>query len=181
MVEGGTATAVLMSLRRQVRGASHVAAALGLGLIMTGCMAGGVRGGAGPVVPPSDERPSDEPLYLAKLHYGNGEYGLAEKYYRRAVEANQNSIDAWLGLAACYDRLRRFDLAERAYRVIMEKVGPTPTVLNNLGYHYMLRGNLREARRNLLAAQAKDPHNPLIQHNLMLLENWATAPGGALR
>ena len=51
------------------------------------------------VVPPSDERPSDEPLYLAKRHYKKGEYGLAEQYFRRAVEANDQSVDAWLGLA----------------------------------------------------------------------------------
>jgi len=148
---------------------------LGVGLVTSGCAAGRM------LVPPSDQRPSDEPLYLAKLHYGNGDYGLAEQYYRSAVEANQNSIDAWLGLAACYDRLRRFDLADRAYRVIVEKVGYSPTVLNNLGYHYMLRGDLRRAKGYLLDARKKDPDNPLIEHNLALLETWADAPGGALR
>ena len=49
--------------------------------------------------PRSDERPSDEPLYLAKLQFRNGNYGLAEEYHRRAVEANPESLNAWLGLA----------------------------------------------------------------------------------
>ena len=152
----------------------------GLMLLMTGCTMGAGRVGAA-LLPPSDQRPSDESLYHAKLHYENGDYGLAEKFYRRAVEANHNSIDAWLGLAACYDRLRRFDLAERAYREVVERVGQTPTVLNNLGYHYMLRGDLSKAKRYLLAALKEDPHNPQIQHNLALLETWASAHGGAVR
>jgi Flp pilus assembly protein TadD len=133
------------------------------------------------VVPPSDERASDEPLYLAKLQYKNGDYGLAEQYFRRAVEANNQSIDAWLGLAASYDRLQRFDLADRAYSEVVRRVGHTPAVLNNLGYHYLLQGNLVEARKNLTAAAAKDPNNPHIQYNLHLLATWPAAHGGARR
>src|SRR5262245_6505736 len=134
-----------------------------------------------PVLPPSDERPSDEPLYLAKLHFRNGDYGLAEQYYRRAVEANRNSLDAWLGLAATYDRLNRFDLAEQAYRSLIAKAGYTPVVLNNLGYHYLLEGKMEEARRYLMQAHAKDPNNPEILSNLALMDQWSTAPGGARR
>ena len=132
-------------------------------------------------LPPGDERPSDEPLYLAKLQYSNGNYGLAEQYYRRAVEANENSVDAWLGLAASYDRLRRFDLADRAYGRVVSKVGYTPAVLNNLGYHELLKGNLVEARKHLLAAAAQDPDNPNIQYNIHLLKTWPQAHGGAVQ
>src|SRR5215813_13793760 len=89
---------------------------------LMGCRAA-LLADAAPVLPPSDERPSDEPLYLGKLHFRNGDYGLAEEYYRRAVEANRNSLDAWLGLAATYDRLRRFDLAEKAYRTLIGEAG----------------------------------------------------------
>src|SRR5262245_19238866 len=122
------------------------AVAIVLAASLMGCRA--VHGlDAVPVLPPSDERPSDEPLYLAKLHFRNGDYGLAEEYYRRAVEANPHSLDAWLGLAATYDRLKRFDLAENAYRTLISKVGYTPVVLNNLGYHYLLAGNFDEARK----------------------------------
>jgi Flp pilus assembly protein TadD len=136
---------------------------------------------ARPLLPPSDERPSDEPLYLAKLHFRNGDYGLAEQYYRRAVEANQNSLDAWLGLAATYDRLRRFDLAESAYHSLISKIGYTPIVLNNLGYHYLLEGKIEKARYYLNQAYQKDPNNPQILSNLALLDQWSTAPGGAKR
>ena len=125
----------------------------------------------------SKARPSDNLLYHGKLHLRNGDYGLAEKYFRLAVEENDTSLDAWLGLAASYDRIGRFDLAERAYDVLVKQVGYTTTVLNNLGYHHMLRGNLDKARRYLEDAAQKDPGNPHVQHNLQLLETWPTSPG----
>jgi Flp pilus assembly protein TadD len=39
-------------------------------------------------------------------------YGLAEKHFRRAVETHPRDAEG-IGLAASYDRLRRFDLAAR--------------------------------------------------------------------
>ena len=43
---------------------------------------------------------------------------------------------------------------------------PTPEILNNQGFSYILRGDYRRARETLLAAQAKDPDNPYIKNNL---------------
>ena len=126
----------------------------------------------GSLPPLSDARPQDQPLELAKRHFAKSDYGLAERYFRAAVEANAKSSEAWLGLAASYDRLRRFDLAERAYRQVLALEGRSPTVLNNLGYHHMLRGNLKLARTYLSEAARKDPGNPQIQGNLYLLETW---------
>jgi tetratricopeptide (TPR) repeat protein len=102
---------------------------------------------------PSDDRS------VAKENFRQGNYGLAERYFRRAVEAAPKDAEAWLGLAASYDRLKRFDLADRAY-----------DQLDNIGYSYMLRGDYVRARETLLSAQAKDPGNPYIQNNLALLE-----------
>ena len=123
------------------------------------------------------KRPSDHALYQAKLHFRNRDYGLAEKYFRYAVEENSTNTNAWLGLAASYDNLRRFKLAQRAYNVVIKQVGYTPTVLNNLAYHNMLRGDLAQARRYLEQAEQKDPGNAHVQNNFKLLENWATSPG----
>ena len=75
-----------------------------------------------------------------------------------------------MGLAASYDQLRRFDLADRAYAAGVGIVGPTPEVLNNQGYSYMLRGDYHARARDAPAGQAKDPANPYIQNNLELLE-----------
>ena len=114
---------------------------------------------------------SERPLAKAKLHFKNEDYGLAEKYFRQAVEENSNLTTAWLGLAASYDRLRRFDLAARAYKVVVKQLGYTATVHNNLGYHHYLQGNLAKARKHFNAALAKDPGNPYVLNNLEMLES----------
>ncbi|MGB7258070.1 MAG: tetratricopeptide repeat protein [Pseudolabrys sp.] len=112
--------------------------------------------------------PNDD-LSLGKKQYRANNFGLAEKYFRRAVETHPRDAEAWLGLAASYDRLRRFDLADRAYAQAVKIVGPTIEVLNNQGYSYMLRGDYRRARERLIAAQRKDPGNKYVANNLHLL------------
>jgi Flp pilus assembly protein TadD len=114
------------------------------------------------------EDPRDE-VSLGKKYYRSANFGLAEKHFRRAVEHNPKDAEAWVGLAASYDRLKRFDLADRAYGQAVGILGETPEILNNRGYSYMLRGQFERARRTLLAAQAMDPNNPYIKNNLDLL------------
>jgi Flp pilus assembly protein TadD len=116
---------------------------------------------------PSD--PNDD-LSIGKENFREGNYGLAERYFRKAVESGPKDAEAWLGLAASYDRLRRFELADRAYEELIKIVGPTPEILNNRGYSYMLRGQFGRAREILMTARAKDPDNPFIQNNLALLD-----------
>jgi tetratricopeptide (TPR) repeat protein len=113
--------------------------------------------------------PSDD-VALGKKQYRAANFGLAERYFRRAVEQHPNDAEAWLGLAASYDRLRRFDLADRAYKSATAIVGPTVEILNNRGFSYMLRGDYAHARETLLAAAAKDPKNPYVKNNLELLD-----------
>jgi len=116
---------------------------------------------------PSD--PNDD-LSLGKENFREGNYGLAERYFRKAAESGSRDAEAWLGLAASYDRLRRFELADRAYEEVIKIAGPTPAILNNQGYSYMLRGQFDRAREILNRARAKDPDNPYIQNNIALLE-----------
>jgi Flp pilus assembly protein TadD len=113
--------------------------------------------------------PHDD-LSLAKKYFRQGGFGKAEQHFRKAVELHPRDAEAWVGLAASYDRLRRFDLADRAYRQAIKIIGQTPELLNNQGYSYMLRGDYRRARATLLAARSKDPQSPYIKANLELLE-----------
>ncbi len=113
--------------------------------------------------------PNDD-LNLGKKHFRAANFGLAEQYFRRAVEQHPRDLESWVGLAASYDRLRRFDMADRAYDQATKIAGPTAELLNNWGYSYMLRGDYRRARETLLQAQATDPRNPYIKNNLELLE-----------
>jgi Flp pilus assembly protein TadD len=114
---------------------------------------------------------SDEPLKLGIEHFNRGNYGSAERYFRDAVEKAPRDVTAWVGLAASYDRLARFDLADRAYASAIKLAGETTEILNNQGYSYMLRGDLVAARKKFLKAYERDPDNPMIVNNLKLLNS----------
>jgi tetratricopeptide (TPR) repeat protein len=113
--------------------------------------------------------PNDD-LSLGKKYFRAADFGLAERSFRRAVEMHPRDLESWIGLAASYDRLRRFDFADRAYDQAAKISGPTAALLNNRGYSYMLRGDYKRAHETLLQAQAQDPSNPYIKNNLDLLE-----------
>src|SRR3954464_2838502 len=127
--------------------------------------------GPDPVQEPTDVKyyPSDEPVRLGLEHFNRGSYGISQRYFKDAVEKAPKDLTAWVGLAASYDRLRRFDLADQAYRQAIRLGGETVQILNNEGYSYMLRGNLNAARRKFQQAYALDPGNPAIANNLELL------------
>jgi Tfp pilus assembly protein PilF len=127
--------------------------------------------GPNPVQEPTDVQyyPSDEPVRMGLEHFNRGNYGIAQRYFKDAVEKAPRDLTAWSGLAASYDRLRRFDLADQAYAQVIRLGGVTVEVLNNQGYSYMLRGNLTAARRKFDQALSLDPGNVVIANNLELL------------
>ena len=139
------------------------------------------------VVPPAEPGPSGEPvaplakpgllgddpdddLQRGKRYFRHNDFGLAEKNFRAAVEQHPRDAEAWVGLAASYDRLRRFDLADRAYQEAIQIIGKTPEILNNQGFSYILRGDYARAQKTLQEALRKDPGNPYIHANIGLLE-----------
>ncbi len=84
-------------------------------------------------------------LKLGKEHFRNGNFGLAEKHFRQAVEQSQDNIEAVIGLAASYDQLGRFELSDRLYGEAMRISGGSAAVLNNRGYSYYLRRDFKRA------------------------------------
>ena len=143
-------------------------------LMLSGC--GAINNTSAPttltVQEPASEKyfPSDEPYRLGAEYFNRADYGLAERYFRDAVEKAPEDGGAWAALASSYDQLRRFDLADRAYQRAIALCGETPQILNNQGYSQMLRGNLKSARRKFLQAAELDPGNPTILNNIRLLD-----------
>jgi tetratricopeptide (TPR) repeat protein len=125
----------------------------------------------GPLAAPGllGDDPNDD-LQKGKRYFRTNNFGLAEKSFRAAVQKHPRDAEAWVDLAAAYDRLHRFDLADRAYLEAIRLIGQTPEILNDQGFSYMLRGDYARARQKLLQAQAKDPANPYVRANLDLLQ-----------
>lgn len=122
--------------------------------------------------------PGDD-LSTGKAYFRSGNYGMAERYFRRAVEQHPNDGEAWLDLAASYDHVKRFDLADRAYAQAIKLVGVKVEILNNQGYSYMLRGDNARAYEKLNEALRRAPGNPYVVSNLRLLQASA-AQGKAI-
>jgi Flp pilus assembly protein TadD len=119
--------------------------------------------------------PSNEPLKAGLEQFKKGNYGLSERYFRDAVEKNPQDAPAWIGLAASYDRLARYELADRAYASAIRLNGETTEILNNQGYSYMLRGNFKAAYAKLQQAYKKEPDNPTVLNNIKLLKSAGRA------
>ncbi|MDQ4135678.1 MAG: hypothetical protein M3158_05815, partial [Pseudomonadota bacterium] len=100
-----------------------MAAALGACSAALPGMRGDVEITTASVATPEPAKPIDEvkdDVTLGKEHYRATNYGLAELHFRRAVETAGGDAEAWLGLAAAYDQLKRFELADRAYAQVLK-------------------------------------------------------------
>lgn len=148
-------------------------APLALALLLSGCTtmqsAFGDRKSALADIANIEYYASDQALAEAKNHFRQGNYGHSGTLYKKAAELEPKDPEAWIGLAASYDRLRRFDLADRAYAKLFALIGGTFEYYNNIGYSYMLRGDLVAARTNFLKAYELEPDNQVVANNLELL------------
>jgi Flp pilus assembly protein TadD len=139
-------------------------------LLLAGCQANQIDKNTTKAIDPAavtDVSAAD--LKAGKEQFAEANYGLAEKKFRKAVELRGDNAEAWMGLAASYDQLGRYDFAERAYQQLFKIAGRKPQVVSNYGYSQMLRGNKKEARKLFHEAAAAMPDNARIKANLKLL------------
>lgn len=114
---------------------------------------------------------NDELLQNGKVQFREKNYGKAYAVFKRSVELFPNDPQAWLGYAASADELGRFKNADLAYNKLSKMIPTRPEYFNNLGYSYLLRGDLRKARDLFLRAYEIDPANETTANNLELLRN----------
>lgn len=116
---------------------------------------------------------ADKALIDARSHFRNNDFGYSAALYKRVVELSPKNPEGYVGLGASYDRLGRFDLADSAYASLYALTGGTAQYYNNIGYSYMLRGNLTAALTSFRKAKAIDPSNVVVANNLQILANAA--------
>ena len=145
-----------------------VAALAGV-LSLAGCQSKSVDSMKTTSVGPVETDVSASDLRAGKEQFVEANYGLAEKKFRKAVELRSDNAEAWLGLAASYDQLGRFDFAERAYQQLFKITGRQAQIVSNYGYSQMLRGNKKEAKKLFQEASNLMPDNARIKANQKLL------------
>lgn len=129
-------------------------------------------------LPNDRDRANPDQLKLiseAKEHFRRSEYGLAEQKFRLVTEKSsfgQNvgsrvvTLEAWYGLAASYDQLRRFDLSDPIYEHIKAEYGVSVTYYNNYGYSLQMRGETSKARVQFREAMTLSPQCQIPRNNL---------------
>lgn len=153
-------------------GTWKLAGILAVSLALAACnpeVYGGPQAGATVARVDGNPPAGDEKINLAKRQFREQNFGLSEKSFRAIVETQPRNAEAWLGLAASYDQLRRFKLADRAYKQVTKLDGPSVALHNNRGFSYLLRGDRRRARREFLRARGLDPKNQFVRNNLKVL------------
>lgn len=118
---------------------------------------------------------ADQALSEARGHFKTGDYGYSAAAYKRVVELAPKDPEGYVGLGASYDRLVRFDLADRVYASLYSLTGGTAQYYNNVGYSNLLRGNLTAALANFRKAKRLDPDNVVVANNLQIIANAAGA------
>ena len=137
--------------------------------MITGCTTSGVDTTKTTAIQPVARDVSATDLAEGKAQFREANYGLAESHFRKAVELKADNAEAWMGLAASYDELGRFDFADRAYDQLLKVAGRKPQIINNMGYSQLLRGNLKRAKELLLEARAGMADPRVVDANLALL------------
>ena len=138
---------------------------------LAGCTTGSVDATKTTSISPPATDVSAGDLNEGKQQFRAANYGLAEQHFRKAVELRADSAEAWMGLAASYVQLGRFDFADRAYDQLLKITGRQAQVLNNMGYSYYLRGNARKAKQLLLEARKGMTDTTVVDANLALLKH----------
>ena len=163
--------------------ANQVIAAVLICFAVAGCQNIGLisEGAPSAVVAEPVSRAQSVSAELARSQFASGNFALAEQNFREAVESNPSDFASWVGLAASYDKLGRFELADRAYGRAIQISGETIEILNNRGYSYLLRGDRARARAQFERALLLDPANPVIANNIRLLADGGGGSGRRLR
>lgn len=91
------------------------------------------------------QHPASFRVAEAQGYFALGSIGLAAEGFRRALREDPASVDALNGLAACYDKMGRFDLSRSYYEKALALAPTDARVFANLAASLSQQGKLTEA------------------------------------
>lgn len=77
---------------------------------------------------------------------------------------------ALMALAIASDMEGDFRTSDKAYELLLAQSTDQATLFNNMGYSYMLRGDLLKANSYLAEAERRAPKNDTIRNNRKMLK-----------
>ena len=133
--------------------------------------------------PISAKAPATGRIAEAQAFLAMGNVGLALESFRLAAREDPNNPDAYLGIAAAYDRMGRFDLSRRAYETALALAPTDRDALGALARSLDTQGLTEEAfavreeiRTRLAAAQPA----PAIDQTAIASRQVVTATGASV-
>jgi tetratricopeptide (TPR) repeat protein len=123
-----------------------------------------------------------DPVEQGRALLVTGQYGLAIDALSRVLHDQPDSVRALNLIAEAYDRLHRFDLADRYHAKALEVDPNSVAALNNWGFSYLVRGDKARAKALLERAVAVKGDQPVVLANLRLVgDGEPAAPAGAIQ
>jgi len=116
-----------------------------------------------------------DPVENGRALLVTGQYGLAIDALSRVLHDDPKNARTLTLLAEAYDRLHRYDLADRYHGEALQVDPNFVAALNNWGYSFLVRGDKARAVGLLERAAAVKKDNPVILANLQLAAGNATA------
>jgi hypothetical protein len=114
--------------------------------VLSGCAKSGelaIR--AKPTGLAAGERPASLRVAEARGQFALGNVALALEGFRKALREEPGSTDAMNGIAACYDRMGRFDLSRRYYEMALAVAPGDFRLYANLALSLEMQGRTQEA------------------------------------
>ena len=119
---------------------------LAAGLATAGCAATQTAVQIRPIADPASKlRPGADRLADAKGQLAIGNVGLALEGFRGVARIYPDNAEAYIGMAACYEQMRRFDLAESKYQAALALDPRNATLLGRLAAALDQQGKADEA------------------------------------
>ena len=152
-------------------------------LVVAGAFLGGCSGmweGSRPVIAMDGNRMDvQDPVSNGRAFLVTGQYGLAIDALSRVLHDDPANVRALNLVAEAYDRLHRYDLADRYHADALEIDPNSVAALNNWGFSLLVRGDKARAVALLRRAEAVKGDQPVVLANLRLAGEDATASSAA--
>ncbi len=127
-------------------------------------------------LPTSANFTADSALSEARNHFRNNDFGYSAALYKRWWSCRRRTRKAMWASALPTTGSAASTCRIGVYATLFALSGGTPQYYNNLGYSYMLRGNLTLALTNFKKARKLDPANVVVANNMQLMAKATAAP-----